>query len=216
MSTRPPPWAQMRTAFRPGFLPFYFVITTAIFVTENCVEVTGIEGSSMSPTLSPNYETTKQQDYVLWKKHNPTRNLQRGDVVFFSAPHKPEGTAVKRVVGLPGDTVLLDPRRRPRDAQNGRANEAAEGWDSRQGRVQVPEGHVWVEGDNWRLTRDSNDYGPISKSLIKGKAWSILSPFKQLGTRPWDGYEVKTKVIKGDGLARSKIEDGIAIWEPCG
>lgn len=197
--------------------PLYLVSTTTILLNNNYAEVTRITGSSMSPTLSPLYATSPDNptDSILWSKWQPTRSLRRGDVVCFSAPHN-QGTAVKRVVALGGDTVLLDPRRRPRDAENGRVNEAARRWDVWRGRVVVPEGHVWVEGDNWRSTRDSNDYGPISKSLVQGKAWVLWAPWGQFGTRPWEGYDIRTRVIKGEEIVRKRTDEGVATWEPHG
>lgn len=170
----------------------------------------------MSPTLSPNYEATKKCDWVLWKKWQPERNLSRGDVVLFWTPHNPDGQAVKRVVALGGDTVLLDPKRRPKDAENGRPNPAAKKWDIWKGKVVVPEGHVWVEGDNWRSTLDSNDYGPMSKSLILGKAICLLNPWNQIGMRPWMGFVNKTRVVEGQEVVRRRSDDAVHTWEPHG
>jgi len=66
------------------------------------------------------------------------------------------------------------------------------------GRAVVPEGHVWVEGDNWRESRDSNWYGPISKSLILGKAKAVVLPVERFGMKPWEQYKSRTKVIPGE------------------
>lgn len=177
-------------------------------------DITEINGPSMAPTLSPAFESTGSRDAVLWRKHLPTRNLRRGDVVLFSTPHKPEGMAVKRVVALGGDTVQLDPKRRPSDSQNGRASEAGKRWDimyaRNGGNVEVPQGHVWVEGDNWRKTRDSNAYGPISRSLITGKAVGIVRPWRQFGQTPWRGWTGRTKVTPGHEV----IDSDVISWKP--
>ncbi|KAK4506117.1 hypothetical protein PRZ48_004082 [Zasmidium cellare] len=212
----PPLGARIRGVVWYFLIPFHLSTTSLILLNDKYLENTTITGSSMSPTLSPDYETTKRCDSVLWKKSRPTQHLKRGDVVFFHAPHNPEGTAVKRVVALGGDTVLLDPKRRPRDVENGRVNEAARKWDVWKGRVEVPQGHVWVEGDNWRKTRDSNDYGPVSKSLILGKAWCLSRPVSQFGTRPWEGYQVRTRVIQGKQVAQDRRDEVLPTWEPYG
>jgi inner membrane protease subunit 2 len=70
-------------------------------------------------------------------------------------------------------------------------------------RVKVPYGHVWLEGDNWRESLDSNYFGPVSRSLIVGRAMGVIWPPERWG-RPWDGEgkekEVwgRTRVIKGE------------------
>lgn len=150
----------------------------------------------MSPTLSPTYETDRAEDRVLWKKWTPTRKLQRGDVVHFANPTKPDSFAVKRVIALEGDQVVLDPRRRPAGKSGIEVSEA-KGWDAWQGTATVPPGHVWVEGDNWRSSKDSNWYGPVSRSLINGRAVVVTWPLGRIGAKPWEGYQIRTRVAKG-------------------
>lgn len=83
-----------------------------------------------------------------------------------SPPH-PEKRAVKRIIGLEGDIVRT---REPYPART----------------VQVPVGHVWVEGDGAaRDSVDSNTYGPISTGLIIGKATHIIWPFHRAGRIKW-------------------------------
>lgn len=90
----------------------------------------------------------------------------------FNLPHKPEGLGIKRVVALEGDWVTLDWKRRT-DATDtegmvweavGEAKEFGVG----RRRWRVPLGHVWVEGDNVGMSKDSNDYGPVS---LYGLGW---------------------------------------------
>ena len=175
---------------------FFWVAATKIFIDDNVVTFTPITGNSMSPTLSPSYNETKQTDTVLWKVWGANRDLRRGDVAHFMSPNDPEKFAVKRVIGLPGDTVLLDPRRRP-EVKEGPEPLEAKAWDSWRGRAVVPPGHVWVEGDNWRKSSDSNWYGPVSMSLITGKAVVVLWPWGKFWTRPWEEWKGRTRVIKG-------------------
>ena len=111
-------------------------------------------------------------------------------------PSRPEALCVKRVVGVEGDVVHLDPRRRPRNKEGPEPSEAR-AWDEWRGKAKVPEGHVWVEGDNWRESRDSNYYGPISKSLVTGRPVAILLPLSSFWTKPWTGFESRTKVVEG-------------------
>lgn len=137
-------------------------------------------------------------------------------MVLFHSPHNPERLSVKRVIALAGDTVLLDPRRRPEDVENGRRNEAVKGWDMQfkmnEGRWEVPEGHVWVEGDNWRLSKDSNSYGPISRGLVVGRAVGLLWPLGQVGQRPWEEWRGRTKVVAGKERRSGREDDVSGLW----
>lgn len=195
---------------------FSLATLAAIFVNDCLYEITSIRGTSMQPTLSPNVHIDGSRDAVIWAKWSPTRNLQRGDVVLFHTPHDPNKSSVKRVIALEGDTVVLDPKRRPKDAENGRRNVDAKMWDIRyasgKGRVNIPEGHVWLEGDNMKATQDSNSYGPISRGLIEGRAVGLFWPFNQLGSRPWESYKIKTKIIKGVPPRSIRDEDNANGW----
>ena len=62
----------------------------------------------------------------------------------------------------------------------------------------VPTGYVWVEGDNpdERKTNDSNDYGPVSKSLIVGQLRAIVWPWHSAGRIDWRDYKGSAKVAE--------------------
>lgn len=195
--------------------PTLFCLATSITLNDKCVEVVSVNGPSMAPTLSPTYHETGQRDYLLLSKWNPTRDLKRGDVVSFYAPHKPDTLGIKRVVGIEGDLIELDVRRKPDSGGIGGGVGNGESWEvmgathDHVGKrmVRVPPGHVWVEGDNWRRSRDSNWYGPISKSLINGKAVCIVLPWKRFGEKPWEKFKAKTKVTQGQQVWRLGWED---------
>lgn len=178
---------------------FFWGTTIPIFIEDTFYDISKIEGSSMAPTLSPTYHATGACDLVLFSKWKPLEDLRRGDVVQYMNPSKPDAFAVKRVIGLEGDTVILDPRRRPPEVlPDGTPEREAQGWDAWGGKARVPQGHVWVEGDNVGRSRDSNYVGPISRSLIEGRAKRVVSwRDGRFWTRPWEGYRSRTKVVKG-------------------
>jgi len=206
--------------FRPLITWPFWTLSANVFFNDNILETLSIDGVSMMPTLSPSFSETGAMDYVLFNKWSPASNLQRGDIVCFWAPHKADSLVVKRIVGLEGDTVLLDKRRMPRGegpaAEKARRDwEVMGSWDWESGEVtrglgkralgetravRVPYGHVWVEGDHWRKTRDSNEYGPVSKSLITGRAMALVWPPERLGSRPWEKAPSATKVREGKAL----------------
>lgn len=84
----------------------------------------------------------------------------------------------KRVIGMPGDWVVKDPSN-----VSSVGGAPVEGIVDGKGRkepmmVQVPEGHVWVVGDNMGWSRDSRFYGPMPMAFIRGKMLlSIEGPF---------------------------------------
>ena len=85
----------------------------------------------------------------------------------FWKPGAPEEMGVKRVLGVEGDTVYRDFRRvgKRRDGAVGSFGERL-GMGEVGTVVKVPVGHVWVEGDNWRESLDSNDFGPVSFEVM--------------------------------------------------
>ncbi len=137
-----------------------------------------IPSLSMAPTLKVN-------DRVLVNKLSyDLHDVNRGDlVVFESAPKdgSPTKDLIKRVIGLPGETVES---RDGRVLINGQVLEepyldrgvttgALEP-------VTVPPGHLWVMGDNRANSRDSRFFGAISESLVIGRAFVRVWPITQL------------------------------------
>jgi inner membrane protease subunit 2 len=162
----------INTALKYASLSLFGAASLAT-VNYSLLEIYHIRGQSMSPALSPQYNEAGTSDRVLVMRRNSdsfkasglhVRNfIQRGDVVTFMKPHKPEeGESVKRVVGVAGDTIWRDVRRVGRERESNGKNAKAMGMEMLPPVVKVPIGHVWVEGDNWRESLDSNDFGPVS------------------------------------------------------
>ena len=131
-----------------------------VTVTDHFVDIIPVMGESMSPSLSPFSKSAGKHDYVFLSRLNPTKDLKRGDVITFWKPHKPEEISIKRVIALEGDEVW------PRDREKG-THGGYGGYGERENfkggrKIKIPHGHVWVEGDHWRGSYDSNDLGPVS------------------------------------------------------
>jgi inner membrane protease subunit 1 len=88
--------------------------------------------------------------------HGPS-TLKRGQLVTFTSPIDPGRAVCKRLAGLPGDIICVDP-----------TGEKAASTEH----VVVPRGHIWVAGDNASASRDSRDYGPVHMSLVRGTMWA--------------------------------------------
>jgi signal peptidase I len=88
---------------------------------------------------------------------------------------------IKRVIGLPGETVEI---REGRVWVNGQAlDEAYLAPVTQQdyGPLTVPQGHVFVMGDNRNYSNDSRFFGPVPVSQIWGRAWISYWPPQEFG-----------------------------------
>ena len=164
-----------------------WIVPVAVFINDTFLEVNPVEGQSMSPTLSPNLGETGACDHLVVWKPGAAQDVRRGEIVAFWSASNPENLSIKRVIATAGDTVY------PRE---GRFTE-----------MMVPYGHIWVEGDNWRKTKDSSDYGPISKSLILGKATHILWPWRRIGALSTEWHHPRTRVVPGTAEIPAEFVD---------
>jgi signal peptidase I len=116
----------------------------------------------------------------------PMREPRRGDVLVFKYPDEPDRDFIKRVIGLPGETLELRAKKiyingQPLDEPYVHflepAHEAQEitSFDVREryGPVTVPEGQYFVMGDNRDNSQDSRYWGFLPRSYIKGRALMI-------------------------------------------
>jgi len=128
-----------------------------------------VDGFSMQPTL-------EDGEFVLVSKLNYRfGDVERGDIVVFHFPMDPEQELIKRVIGLPGDTINVQ---NGTVLVNGQAlNEpyiaAAPAYS---GEWTVPEGHLFVLGDNRNDSSDSHSWGYLPFEKVVGKALVIYWP----------------------------------------
>jgi signal peptidase I len=128
----------------------------------------------------------------------PVRSVVRGDVLVFKYPEEPSRDFIKRVVGLPGETLELkgtqvyingQPLSEPY-ALYQRLPDLLLPGDVRRayGPVTIPEGHYFMMGDNRDDSQDSRYWGFLPAGHIKGRAlfvyWSFGGPD---GTR-WNRF----------------------------
>lgn len=114
------------------------------------------------------------------------RPLRHGDVVVFKHPADPATDYIKRVVGLPGDRIEVRDKAAYR---NGRElsepyavhrtgivypRGSADGARDNFGPVTVPEGMLFVMGDNRDYSRDSREFGYVPRDLVTGRAFVIF------------------------------------------
>jgi signal peptidase I len=160
------------------------LLTAAIFLVVNAA--TGrfrIEGQSMEPNLHDGeYVLIDKISYML---HTP----ERGDVVVFTPPNN-ERDYIKRVIGLPGDTVEV---RGGRVYVNGAALDEpylSSPTNSADQSYRVDEGRYFVMGDNRNNSSDSrsSSIGAITPQSIVGRAWLVYWPPSDWSVVPHHTY----------------------------
>jgi signal peptidase I len=132
-----------------------------------------IAETSMSPSLEPG-------DWIVAKRR--TGDPERGDIVVFRDPAETGLNLVKRVIGLGGETVGIASGRVTIDGAL-LADRWANGLTAPDGSWDVPDGHVWVLGDNrGHSTSDGRTIGPVSVSNIGWVSVTRYWPASRMGS----------------------------------
>jgi len=139
-----------------------------------------IPSSSMYPTLQP-------RDRIFVNRFVYRFSMpERGDIIVFIYPEDNSRDFIKRVIGLPGETVeirdghiFIDGEKINNPfpiAMNSYYNHGSYG----RGEVKVPEDEYFVLGDNSRNSKDSRYWGFVPSKNLKGKAFLIYWPFRRI------------------------------------
>jgi signal peptidase I len=127
-----------------------------------------ILSQSMMPTLKPG------DHYLINLRAFRYEAPRRQDIVVF---HAEDDLLVKRIIGLPGDKVnILWGKVYVNDQPLSETYLLEEPIVENPLQVQVPEGQLFVLGDNRNNSDDSRDFGPINLDTVLGRADRILSP----------------------------------------
>ena len=141
-----------------------------------------ISGASMEPNFhNGEYILTNKIQYKL-------ENPKRGDVVIFKSPLNKDIDYIKRIIGLPGEKVMLKDNALYVNGQKVPETYLAPdvyvfgGSYLREGaEITVPEGQYFVSGDNRPHSSDSREFGPVAKEDFIGKALLRYWPFDKFG-----------------------------------
>lgn len=139
----------------------------AICVNNYVIASTQCVGPSMLPTISCGGDIvlTFPVSIFSW-----SITPQLGDVVICKSPTNPQQTVCKRLLGMPGDTVDVQP-----------VSGLPDGLPRR---VHIPEGRCWLQGDNIYDSTDSRFYGPVPLALIQAVVFFRVWPFSAAGFIP--------------------------------
>lgn len=134
-----------------------------------------------SHSMRPNFE--EGQFILVNKLAFKLGAPERGDVIIFHNPNNTKEDYIKRVIGLPGDTVevrgqtvYINSRPLPEEYP---LNAFAP--NSHFGPIVVEADRLFVMGDNRGNSTDSRAFGPLSEEHIVGKAWVRVWPVSQFG-----------------------------------
>ena len=153
-------------------------VVIALLLRTFIIEPRYVPTPSMVPTIMVN-------DRLYVEKLTPRfGTLRRGMIVTFLAPEQTgrNDYLVKRLIGLAGDVIAVT------DGKlyvNGKAVDEPylkEPMRSDFPSYTVPEGHLFLMGDNRNSSQDSRSWGSIDKSCVKGQALFIYYPFSRIGS----------------------------------
>ncbi|MBI3955164.1 signal peptidase I [Candidatus Gottesmanbacteria bacterium] len=167
------------------------VVALSIFVVVYLflVQPHEVKGSSMEINFHNNeYILT---DKISYRFVNP----KRGDVIIFKAPNNPDVDYIKRVIGLPGDTVKVEKGfvfvndRQLSEYYLKEKTFLYPGSFMLEGaNITVPKDFLFVMGDNRTHSSDSREFGPIPEDSIIGKAFLRYWPITEFGLVPQINY----------------------------
>lgn len=167
---------------RPGWLTFLFETLQTLllavilyFLIDSVVARVRVENISMEPTLMPG-------EFILVNKLALQLNdIHRGDIIVFHFPQDPKEDYIKRVIGLPGDTVTVAGGKVLINGQEVKEPyiKAAPVYG---GTWVITENNLFVLGDNRNQSSDSHSWGYVPFANVVGKAMVVYWPFDQLKT----------------------------------
>jgi len=228
--------AASRSLFRDYVEALLIAVIFATFARTYVVQAFKIPTGSMEENLLVG-------DHILVNKYvfsdgtlpfwlEPTRKVERGDVVVFKYPEDPTRDFIKRCIGLPGDEIKIVDKVLFVNGERVEDDEYTYRHDSRTyprsvflpdsfghrdnfGPIRVPDGEYFFLGDNRDNSNDSRFWGTVPEAFVKGRAfmiyWSFESDREPVG---WPGFVGRIKQL-GDVtknfLSRTRWERSFTV-----
>ncbi|MDP9249703.1 MAG: signal peptidase I [bacterium] len=178
-------WQSFWEMVRFAILALLIVVPIRAFVAEPFI----VSGSSMVPTF-------EDGDYLVIDKISyALGNPERYDVTVFRFPGDPSKFYIKRIIGLPNETVDIEG-----NVVTITNEENPEGFVLNQPFVKNPSNsqthlklkgnEYFVMGDNRQASSDSRSWGAVDKDLLTGRALVRLLPFNQINILPGN-YQIE-------------------------
>jgi len=161
-----------------------------------------VEGTSMDPTLTDGefllvnslvyaeINIEKVGDVVPFWDPDPPAQRQvfhgpdRGDIIILHPSQRDDRDLVKRVIGLPGDTMEIRDGTVYIDGRELIERYVKEPWHGGMAPITLPADYYFVMGDNRNNSADSRSFGPVNEDDIIGKAMASWWPRETWGLAP--------------------------------
>ena len=151
-------------------IPYIVIVVVVVLIRTFIITPVGVDGDSMKNTL-------KNGDILLLYKLS---SIDRFDIIVLDE-EKDNEKIIKRVIGLPGETVAI---KKGKIYINDKVidDEYAYGETTDYNKVTLKDDEYFILGDNRLISKDSRYFGPIKDNEIKGKIVFRLFPFTKIGT----------------------------------
>lgn len=151
-------------------IPYIVIVVVVVLIRTFIITPVRVDGDSMKNTL-------KNGDILLLYKLS---SIKRFDIIVLDE-EKDNEKIIKRVIGLPGETVAI---KKGKIYINDKVidDEYAYGETSDFDKVTLADDEYFILGDNRLISKDSRYFGPIKDNEIKGKIVFRLFPFTKIGT----------------------------------
>jgi signal peptidase I len=189
----PPPTINARAV-----LEIVILLAMLALAANALVRTHSLGDASMTPTMS------NGQAVIVSRLTYQLRPPRRGELVLLSAPDNANRELLRRVIGLPGETVELRGQAEGEGLQvaiNGRP--LAEPYLTAQlqnnavitvtSQLQLASGEYYVMADNRATRDDSRSWGPITAAQLSGRAWINIYPVERLGPVQHDASTANTR-----------------------
>ncbi len=158
---------KVKTFFKE-LIPYVIILVVVIIIRSYIVTPVKVSGESMYPTL-------KGTEVMILNKLD--KEYDRYDIVVVKSP---DGDIIKRVYGLPGETIsceggiiYINGKKIEDDYGHGKTMDFKE--------VKLKDNEYYVLGDNRMNSKDSRIFGPFTKKEIKGTTKLVIFPFSKIG-----------------------------------
>lgn len=165
-----------KSEYRENIEAFAIAVVAILFILIFVAQSFLVKGTSMDPTLQDGERLIV--DKITYKFRSP----KTGEIIVFKYPGDPSKKFIKRVIGEPGDSVSIRDSKVYVNYQPLEEPYILEKMDSDYDNVEVPDGTIFVLGDNRNGSRDSRypDVGFVPLKNVVGRADLIFWPLTKL------------------------------------
>ncbi|MBI3632153.1 MAG: signal peptidase I [Candidatus Vogelbacteria bacterium] len=174
-------WGFIKDIIKFTLLSLTIVIPIRVFVAQPFL----VSGSSMKPTFHDGeYLIVDELSYYF-------NSPNRGQVIVFKYPYDLSKYFIKRIIGLPGETVeinnnqiIIKNAKHPDGFALGESYIIDKSWGNRTMSIALNKEEYFVMGDNRNASSDSREWGPLDSKFITGHVLVRLLPISQAEISP--------------------------------